>query len=306
MSERSVVRLAPEVASALRATPPRAVVALESSVFAQGLPAPHNAAAEERMCAAVRASDAVPAITAVIHGEPVAGLSRDEVDLMLRQEGVTKATARDLPGVMARKGHAATTVAATLVLCRASGMRVFATGGIGGVHREPLFDESADLLELSRSPVVVVCAGAKSILHLPATLERLETLGVPVIGFRTDSFPGFFYESTGLPVARAESVEEIVAMSRARDALGLRAALLVVQPPPADVALSRDEVEHALDKGLAFARRQGISGPGATPFLLEQVRRATMNRSLAANVGLLEHNARLAGEIARAMYATTG
>lgn len=297
------IRLSAEVAAALAAGRP--VVGLESSVFAQGLPSPHNADALERMTAAVAAEGAVPAITAIVAGEPVVGLIADELTLLLGQGPFGKVSARDLPAVMARRGHGATTVAATLALCRPAGIRVVATGGIGGVHREPAFDESADLIELSRAGVVLVCAGAKSILNLPATLERLETLGVPVVGFRTDHFPGFFFESTGLAVAaRVDTVEDIVAMVSAQRTLGRHESILIVQPPPADSALSRDEVEHAIDKGMSIARRQGVYGPATTPFLLEQVRRATMNRSLAVNVALLEQNARLAAAIARVMGAT--
>jgi pseudouridine-5'-phosphate glycosidase len=193
-------------------------------------------------------------------------------------------------------------VAATLALARLAGVAVFATGGIGGVHREPPFDESADLVELARTPMVVVCAGAKSILDLPATLERLETLGVPVIGYRTSELPGFFTVSTGLPASgRAESAGEVAALFRAHQALGRPGALLVVQPPPAEAALDGATVDGAVAGALAEARATGVRGAAVTPFLLGRVERATGGRSLGANLALLEANARLAGEIAVAL-----
>jgi pseudouridine-5'-phosphate glycosidase len=180
-----------------------------------------------------------------------------------------------------------------------SDVRVFATGGIGGVHREPAFDESADLNELARTPAIVVCAGAKSILDLPATLERLETLAIPVIGFQTEEFPAFFSATSGLPLtATADTVEEIVRIERAHRGLGRREALLIVQPPPSDVALPAAEIGDAIDEALAEARRVGIRGPAVTPFLLSAVERRTKGRSLRANVALLEANASLAARIA--------
>jgi pseudouridine-5'-phosphate glycosidase len=188
-----------------------------------------------------------------------------------------------------------------------AGIEVFSTGGIGGVHREPAFDESADLFELARTAAIVVCAGAKAILDLPATLERLETLGVTILGYRTNTFPGFFYEDTGLSVRDCvQSVDEIVATYRAMRALRLPGALLVVQPPPAAVALSRNEVERAVDEALRSARTAGIGGSAATPFLLSAVELATGGSSLAANLALLEANAGLAARIARSLTTSRG
>jgi pseudouridylate synthase len=294
------IRFTAEVAAALRAG--RAVVALESSVLAQGLPIPENAEAERRMDAAVRARDAVPAVSAVVRGRPTFGLEPDERERFLRREGVRKVSARDLAWVMARGLDGATTVAATVALASRGGITVFATGGIGGVHREAPFDESADLSELARSPVVVVCAGAKSILDLPATMERLETLGVPVVGYRTDELPGFFTASTGIRVdSRVESVNEIADIWRAHRALGRAGALLVVQPPPPEHALSRDTVDAAVSDAVARARQEGVRGAAVTPWLLAAVERATGGRSLAANLALLERNAMLAAEIAVAL-----
>jgi pseudouridylate synthase len=297
------VRLHPDVAAAL--SDGRAVVALESSVLAQGLPEPANREADRRMCAAIRARGAVPAVTAVVCGTPVAGLDAAELERFLARAGIPKVSARDLPWSMARGGDGATTVAAALCVCTRAGLPVFATGGIGGVHRatpgSPL-DESADLLELSRSSVVTVCAGAKSILNLRATVERLETLGVTVIGFRTDEFPGFFTAHTGLRVgAVAESAGAIASAFRASRALGRPGALLVVQPPPAAAALDGRLVEDAVSAALALAAHARITGAAVTPFLLAEVERATGGRSLAANLALLEANAGLAAEIAVAL-----
>jgi len=294
------IREHPEVVAARRDRRP--IVALESSVLAQGLPIPANAEADARVRAAVRARGAVPAITAVVGGVPTIGLDDADLQRFLAREGVRKVSARDLPIAMTLRQDGATTVAASLALCTAAGLPVFATGGIGGVHREPAFDESADLIELSRSPVVVVCAGAKSILDLPATLERLDTLGVTVIGFGTDEFPGFFTRTTGLPVpARADSPAEVAAIARASRALGRRSAILVTLPPPAAFALDPREVDAAVEGALADARGAGVRGAAVTPFLLAAVQRATEGRSLLANLALLEANAALAAEIAVAL-----
>lgn len=286
----------PEVQAALDAGRP--VVGLESSVFAQGLQPPHNAEAATRIDAAIRAAGAVPAITAVVRGQVVAGLSPDELSRFLRGDGADKASARDLGAAVAARRDAATTVAAALVVCHAAGIRVFATGGIGGVHRSPAFDESADLIELARTPAIVVCAGAKSVLDLAATVERLETLGVTVIGYHTSEFPGFHYASTGIPVpSRFDDVGQIVAVQRAQRALGHPAAVLVVQPPPAEAALARDEVESAIDAAVSAARQAGIRGAAVTPWLLAELGRRTGGRTTGVNLALLEANARLAAEL---------
>ncbi len=294
------LRLTPKVAAAIGAGRP--VVALESSVIAQGLPIPANRECVERMNGAIARAGATPAITAVVQGVPTAGISDEELERFLRREGVRKVSARDLASASVKKQDGATTVAATLNIAKMARIPVFATGGIGGVHREPAFDESADLAELARSPVVVVCAGAKSILDLPATLERLESLGVAVVGYRTSELPGFFTVTTGLPLpARADTPEEIAAIYRAERELGRPGALLVVQPPPAETALDADVTERAIAEAVVEARMQGVRGAASTPFLLAAVEKATGGRSLAANLALLENNARLAGEIAVAL-----
>jgi pseudouridine-5'-phosphate glycosidase len=298
----SALRLTNDVAAALAERRP--VVALESSVLAQGLPIPANREAAHRMEAGVRAAGALPAVTAVARGVPTLGLTPAELERFLARDGVRKVSARDLAAAVFAGADGATTVAAALCLARLAGVSVFATGGIGGVHRDAPFDESADLLELARSPMLCVCAGAKSILDLPGTLERLETLGVPVVGYRTDTLPGFFTVDTGLAVPhRLDTPAELAALYRQHRGLGRREAILGVQPPPAEVALPRDLVEGAVAAALADAAREGIAGPAVTPYLLRAVLRATDGRSLAANLGLLEANARLAGEVAVALAA---
>lgn len=300
----TVVVDAPAVAAARAAGRP--LVALESSVLAQGLPAPANREADRRMRAAVAARGAVPAVTAVVRGVPSLGLDGEALERFLARDGVAKVSARDLPVTMAQGRDGATTVAAALVLAARGGLDVFATGGIGGVHREAPFDESADLAELARTSVVTVCAGAKSILDLPATLERLETLGVTVVGYRTDEFPGFFTARTGLPVpARVDTPAAVARILLAARALGRPGGVLVVQPPPASAALDPTLVASAVTEALATAATAGVRGPAVTPHLLAAVERATGGRSLAANLALLEANAALAAEIAVALAADT-
>jgi Uncharacterized enzyme involved in pigment biosynthesis len=291
------IRLAASIERALLTGTP--VVALESSVLAQGLPIPHNREAAERMVGAVEQAGAVAGITGVVGGTPAIGLEPDELERFLRRDGVTKVSARDLAFAIATKADGATTVAASIALANRAGIEVFATGGIGGVHRDAPFDESADLAELAQTPMIVVCAGAKSILDLSATWERLETLGVPVVGYRTSELPGFFSGETGIALtARVDDVDRIAMMYRAHRALGRQQALLVVQAPPVEYALERSAVDVAVRDALAEARRNDIRGAGVTPFLLAAVTRLTGGSSLSANLALLEQNARLAAEIA--------
>ncbi len=294
---REIVHFPPAAAEArdLR----RPIVALESSVLAQGLPIPANREADRRSRAAILGRGAFPCITAIARGVPTMGLEGADLERFLAREGVSKVSSRDIPWAMANRLDGATTVAAALAMCTAAGLEVLATGGIGGVHRGAPFDESADLTELARSPVVTVCAGAKSILDLPATVERLETLGVTVIGYRTDEFPGFFTSRSGLSLsASADTPAEIASAYRASRAFGRPGAILVVQPPPADSALDAEVVETAVTVALAEARVVGMRGAGVTPFLLAAVERATGGLSLATNLALLEANAALAAQIA--------
>ena len=251
------------------------------------------------MVRAVEAAGATAAITAVVRGVPTVGLSGEDLERFLRREGVRKVSARGLATAIARGLDGATTVAATLVLASRAGIEVFATGGIGGVHRDAPYDESADLPELARTSMIVVCAGAKSILDLPATWERLETLGVPVVGYRTSELPGFFTADTGIALdSCASSVDDIVTIWRAHRGLGRPQSLVVVQPPPAEHAMSRSAVDSAVREAQQEAARDGVSGAAVTPYLLDAVSRQTNGGSLRANLALLEQNAKLAGEIA--------
>ena len=279
------------------------VVALESSVLAQGLLPPHNHAAASRMASAVQRHGATPAITAVVEGQPSLGLDEPHLLRFLQRTGVRKVSARDLALAVAQRADGATTVAAAIALCVLAGLEVFATGGIGGVHRGSHFDESADLVELARSPVLVVSAGAKSILDLPATIERLETLGVPVIGYRTRELPGFFTAHTGIPLdASVNAPAEIATAWRAHRQLGRQSAMLVVQPPPAEFALAANVVEDATREALARAKREGVRHAAVTPFLLEAVMETTQGKSVETNLALLEANAALAAQVAVQLY----
>jgi pseudouridine-5'-phosphate glycosidase len=299
---RRFIRVVPDVARALEEGRP--VVALESSVLAQGLPIPANREAADRMCAAVRRHGAVPAITAVVRGVPTVGVEPAELERLLKRDGVRKVSARDIPIAVASGVDGATTVAGSIALAALGGVTVFATGGIGGVHRGAPLDESADLLELAKTRVICVCSGAKAILDLPATWERLETLGIPVIGYRTDEFPGFFTASTGIRLtARADTAEEVGALFHAHVEFGRQQAILVVNPPPAEHAMERGEVDGAVRQALAEAARARIGGPALTPFLLETVAKLTGGDSLPANLALLESNADVAAKIAAAMRA---
>jgi pseudouridine-5'-phosphate glycosidase len=295
----SLISFSPRVAQALAEHQP--VVALESSVFAQGLPIPANADAARRMIAAIERVGAVPAISAVSAGRAVFGLTDDELARFLARDGVMKVSARDIPIAMLQGRDGATTVAGALSLMALSPLCVFATGGIGGVHREPQFDESADLAELARTPAIVVCAGAKSILDLHATMERLESLGVVVVGYRTKEMPGFFFADTGIPIpTTVSSVDEIARLFALQRSLGRQQAVVVMQPPPAEHAVRKAAIERALDTALDDAKRHGVRGGAVTPYLLTAVERATEGRTLAANLALLEANAALAAEIAAA------
>jgi pseudouridine-5'-phosphate glycosidase len=293
----TLIHFSPAVADAIAQR--RAVVALESSVLAQGLPIPANAEAARRMTSAVERVGAVPAISAVVAGQPSFGIDDAGLTRFLARDGVMKVSARDIPLAVMEGRDGATTVAGTLSLMALTPISVFATGGIGGVHREPPFDESADLAELARTPVIVVCAGAKSILDLAATMERLETHGVVVVGYRTHELPGFFFADTGIPLATTlTEPDDIARLYSVHRALGRQQAIVVMQQPPAEHAVRKATIERALDMALDDAKRHGVRGSAVTPYLLTAVERATEGRTLAANLALLEANAALAGEIA--------
>jgi pseudouridine-5'-phosphate glycosidase len=296
----ATVQCSAAVAGALADRGP--VVALESSVLAQGLPIPENRTAHDRMVRAVAAAGATPAVTAVVRGTLTVGLEDVALERFLARTGVRKASTRDLPAAMAQHADAATTVASAMFLASLVGIDILATGGLGGVHHGAPLDESADLIELARTPVVVVCAGVKSVLDLPATLERLETFGVPVVGYRTDELPGFFTATTGLRVpCRVDTVTELAAVVRAHRSLGRSTGLVIVQPPPEFAALSRDVVDAAVTGALGLAAARGIRGAAVTPFLLDAVAAATGGATLIANLALLEANAALAGDLAVAL-----
>jgi pseudouridine-5'-phosphate glycosidase len=289
-----------EVARAVRAGLP--LVALESAVITHGLPRPENLQLAQALEQAVRDQRVTPATVGLLDGKVHVGLTTQQLDRLANQDGARKISRRDFGIALSRKENGGTTVASTLFAARAAGIRVFATGGIGGVHRNAPFDVSADLPELGRSPLVVVCAGAKAILDLPATMEVLETLGVAILGYGTDEFPAFYSRESGLPVnVRVDSPEEVARIARAQWELGLESALLVVQPPPEEVALPAEQVEGLIQRALEEADQHKISGAAVTPFLLDRVNQLSGGASLQANLALLRNNARLAAEIATAI-----
>lgn len=277
------------------------MVALESTLISHGLPTETSAKTAREIEAEVRHAGAVPATVAVVDGRVRVGLGDDDLVRVAEGQDVVKASIRDLGMVLARRTTGATTVASTSYLAHLAGVRVFATGGLGGVHRgaRETWDESADLGALASVPVTVVCAGVKSILDVPATLERLESLSVTVVGFRTDTFPGFYIRDTGLPVPwRVEGPSDIAAAMSRRDSLGLRQGIVVGNPISAEDEMDHDLHQRTLESGLAAARDAGVSGKDVTPFLLAWFHEHTEGASLAANVALVRSNARLAAEIA--------
>jgi pseudouridine-5'-phosphate glycosidase len=288
----------PQVSTARQAGRP--VVALESTLIAHGLPWPLNLETARQAEAAVRGEGAVPATIAVWRGQPTIGLTDAELEELAQSKDVLKASRRDLAAAVAQGRTAATTVAATMFLARLAGIRVFATGGIGGVHRgaEHTGDVSADLIELARTPVGVVCAGAKSILDLPRTLEVLETYGVPVVGYGTDHFPAFYLRSSGEPVSgRVDSPEQAAALLAAHWELD-GGGVVLAQPLPAEAALAPADLESALARAEEQARAAGVRGKALTPFLLARLAELTGGRTLHANRALIVANARLAAQVA--------
>ncbi len=282
----------------------RPVVALESTIISHGLPRPENRRIAQDIEQAVREAGAVPATIAVVDGQPRIGLDDAALDRVANDPDVAKVSVRDLAVVCARGGVGATTVAATAHLAARAGIRVFATGGLGGVHREARdsWDESADLTTVARTPVLVVCAGVKSILDVRATLERLETLNVSVLGYRTDRFPGFYRRDSGEPVPwTVETAEQAAAVLRAQDALGTAACgALLANPIDASDELDGDLHDRTLARGLEAAVAARVTGKDVTPFLLDHFHRETHGRSLAANVALVRSNAQLAARVAAA------
>ncbi len=290
----------PEVAEALAQNRP--VVALESTIISHGMPYPQNVETALKVSNTVRESGAIPATIAIIHGRLKVGLEPSEIELLGKAGlSVTKVSRRDIPFVVASGAHGATTVAATMILAEMAGVKVFATGGIGGVHRgaQTSFDVSADLQELAQTRVAVVCAGAKSILDLGLTLEYLETHGVPVIGYQTDSLPAFYTQTSDFNVDyRLDSAQAIADVLKAKQQLGLKGGAVIANPIPNEYAMPQQEIDAAIHQALSEAEQQGIHGKESTPFLLARVCELTGGDSLASNIQLVLNNARLASAIA--------
>lgn len=281
-----------------------AVVALESTIITHGMPHPQNVATAREVEAVVRANGAVPATIAIIEGRIKIGLSPEELDWLGTARDVMKLSRADLPYAVASGRHGATTVAATMICAHLAGIRVFATGGIGGVHQgvEETLDISADLDELARTPVSVICAGAKAILDLPRTLEYLETRGVPVVGYRTDRFPAFWSRTSDLPVPlRLDSPEAMAGLIRTKEALGLDGGVLIANPVPDSDEIPQEEMRGFIDRAVAEAKARGVAGKAVTPFLLSHLYELTGGRSLATNIALVKNNAALAAQLAASL-----
>ena len=297
--------ISPEVKAALDEGRP--VVALESTIISHGMPYPKNVETALRVEQTIRDNGAVPATIAVIGGRLKAGLSRGEIEHLGKAgRAVAKASRRDLPALVARGADGATTVTTTMIIAHMAGIRIFATGGIGGVHRgaETTMDISADLEELAQTPVMVVCAGAKSILDLGLTLEYLETKGVPVIGYGTDELPAFYTRKSGFGVDyRVDSPEELAAMFRAQRELGYRGGMLVTNPIPEQYAMDKTVIDAAIEQALRECEEQGVHGKETTPFLLARVVELTGGESLESNIRLVLNNAALAAKTAAALTA---
>ena len=305
MNLNQYLDVAPEVAAAVAAGKP--VVALESTIISHGMPYPQNVETALKVEQIIRDNGAVPATIAILGGRLKAGLTPDEIEYLGKQgQDVIKASRRDLAVLVARKADGATTVTTTMMIAHMAGIQIFATGGIGGVHRgaETTMDISADLEELASTPVMVVCAGAKSILDLGLTLEYLETHGVPVIGYGTKELPAFYTRKSGFEVDyRMDSPEEIAAAFHVSRQLGLKGGMLVTNPIPEEFAMDHDVINKAIDEAIAQANAQGIHGKATTPFLLAKVKELTGGDSLDSNIQLVFNNARLAAKTASALCA---
>ena len=303
----SLVEVSPRVSAALAAGQP--VVALESTIISHGLPRPDNDAAAKKFEEILENQGVTPATIAVIDGTPKVGLSSQDLERIAADESVVKVGSRDIAIAMARKVTGGTTVAATSLLAARAGLRVFATGGLGGVHRgaAETFDESADLTVLSRTPITVVSAGVKSILDIQATLERLETLSVTVVGYRTSRFPAFWLSDSGYDLDwRVDSPGEIGDIMAAKDAFGEPSALLVANPLPTALQLDPGVLDDALQEALALAAEQGVRGKAVSPFLLDQIQQVTGVASVEVNLTIARGNIELAGQIATSWAARTG
>ena len=279
----------------------RPVVALESTLISHGFPYPENLKVAGEMEEIIRGCGVMPATIAIIKGKMKVGLTRSEMEFMATSEDILKASKRDLAVIIAKGLNGATTVAATMIVAERAGIKVFATGGIGGVHRgaEKTFDISADLQELARTPVVVVCSGAKSILDLPLTKEYLETMGVPIIGFGSEELPAFYCRESGLKVDYVVNNEvEAAKIIRAMQDLGLGGGIIIANPIPEEYALSMEYMNEMIEKAIESAEKEGIKGKKLTPYLLNKIKELTGGKSLKANIELVKNNARVAAKIA--------
>jgi len=279
----------------------QAVVALESTIISHGMPYPQNVETAKLLEKTVRENGGVPATIAIISGVIKVGLDSQDLEFLGTSKDIRKASRRDLPGVVALKQSAATTVSATMICAHLAGIRFFATGGIGGVHRgaSETFDISADLPEFVHTPVMVVCAGAKAILDIPLTMEYLETLGVPVLGYRTEEMPAFYYRSSGVRVSqRVENAGEAAAIFYQAQAMGYRGGILIGNPVPENAALDREKIESCIGRALEEAAKKGITGQAVTPFLLGKLNEITAGESLKTNIELVKNNASVCTQIA--------
>lgn len=298
--DKLVLNLTEEVRSALALAKP--LVALESTVTAHGLPRPQNLETARRMEQLIRDGGAIPATTAILAGKLCVGLDDEQLKLVAETGGIKKVSIRDLPIAVAEKWNGATTVASTSWIAARAGVKVFATGGIGGVHRGPLPDVSGDLPALAATSIIVVCSGAKIVLDLPATREWLETYGITVVGFVCDELPAFYSHRSGLPVdTRCDSANEVAEIFRAQEALAIKRALLVTVPVPGEFEVPTELLKKTLDEALDQATKQNIGGRELTPFLLSRMAQHSEGATLRANIALLENNARVAAEIALAL-----
>lgn len=298
----NALHISDEVAAAVAEGRP--VVALESTIFTHGLPRPRNLEVALEAEASLRDKGVTPATIGVFNGVPTVGLSEEQIESLSNNDSVVKVSLRDLPVAAALKLNGGTTVAATAFLAHKAGIKVFSTGGLGGVHHgaSQSFDESADTTTLARTPIIVISAGVKSILDVAATLERFETLNIPVVGYKTTKYPGFYVADSGFEIEYSvDSPEDVAAISQARDALGLDAALLLANPVAESKQLPPEELDAILKRAWAEAEKSGISGNETTPFLLDFIQRDTNGRSLAVNVDVYRGNVALGGDVATAL-----
>lgn len=294
---RELLNIAPNVANAIAENRP--VVALESTVISHGLPRPQNLQTAQRLQTVVSESGAVPAMIGILNGKLNVGLGDDQIQFLALEDNIRKISTRDIPLAVANGWNGATTVASTIWIAHRAGIKVFATGGIGGVHRGSLPDVSADLPELARTPIIVVCSGAKIVLDLPATREWLETHAVTIVGYQCDELPAFYTRGSGLPVdARVDTPEQVANIFHAQRDLGMESALLVAVPVPPQFEVPSEELQPVLTTALEDAEWKGIAGSALTPFLLSQMAERSGGATLRANIALLENNARVAAEIA--------